>query len=119
MSVESYELTEEYKKEYDNLLAKLKKRDELTGFLRFAQPKQIPAIREAIAGIDKYIEHTEVILEIQKEKFLAEKECEEADRKALEMVEMILPELRKHLAETAPEKLEILDAILNDDGKTH
>lgn len=119
MSVESYELTEEYKKEYDNLLAKLKKRDELTEFLRFAQPRQIPALRQAIAGIDKYIEQTEVILEIQKEKFLAEKECEEADRQALEMVEMILPELRKHLAETAPEKLEILDAMLSDDGSNH
>jgi hypothetical protein len=119
MSEDSYEQTEEYKKEYEKLLAKLKRRAELAEFLKFAKREQIPAVRAAIAGIDKYIEQTEVILEIQKNKFLAEKEVEEADEKVLAMAEVILPELRKHLAETDPEKLEIFDAIMSDDGRSH
>lgn len=119
MADESYETTEEYIKNYEILLDLVRRREEMHKLLKIAQPVNIPKVQKAIANIDEGIERTEEIMELEREIFLKEQKLEKDYEELEEMMNLIEPELRKHVAEHNPEKLELLDAMLSDDDKTH
>lgn len=121
--VDEYEEVQDALRKYEDSAAKLldaiAERDELVAALKIAHPSKIAEIRELIAEWNSLIESAEELL--QDELLLVEK-VRKLVRTYLElnaMNKLIEPELIKHVAEHNPEQLELLEAMLNDDGKTH
>ncbi len=116
---DSYETTETYQENYKILLNLIERGEAMQKLLKIAQPVYIPKIHEALAGINKSIARTERILELQREIFIQTKIAEKGEAELLETAEIIEKELREYIAKHKPEKLEILEAMLSDDDKTH
>lgn len=112
------ELHEKNRKETENLLERIKLREEMVGLLKIAKPEKIADIRSAISRLDKSIEATEKIIEINNAIIRQKDEYTEQTIILSEMSEKILEEMREHFADD-PEKLEILEAMLEDDGKAN
>jgi len=116
---ESYETTEEYIEESKNLFDLIERREKMLQLLKIAQPEYIPAAQQAIAQIDLVIEQTEELMEMHRKLYLMSIEADKSDAALLELSENIAIELREHVAKNNPEKLELLEAMLSDDDKTH
>lgn len=114
-----YETDEEYLRESALLLERIQMREEMLQILKFATADKTAAVRDAIASLDKSIEATENIIEFIVERRRLIKQCEAHDQKTLALAEKMMAGLRRHLAENEPEKLELLEAMLEDDGKSH
>ena len=119
MSDESYETTGEYRGNYEILLDLVRRRKEMLRLLKIAQPEYIPKVQNAIAGIDDCIEQTEKIMALEREIFLKQQQTDKDWIELAELADKIEPELRTYLAEHHPEQLEIFDAMMSDDDKTH
>jgi hypothetical protein len=113
------ETDEGYLRESELLLERIRMREEMVQILKFATLDKTAGVRDVIARLDKSIEATEHILELYDERRRLTRECEIQDQKTLALAEKMMAGLRKHLAENEPEKLELLDAILEDEGKSH
>ena len=119
MEDETYQTTRIYRENYEILLELVERRKEMLQMLKIAQPENIQKVQKAIADIDQSISRTEEIMALEREIFL---ERQKADQQWIELAELadkIEPELRAYVAEHHPEKLELLDAMLSDDDKTH
>ncbi|MBS1792452.1 MAG: hypothetical protein JSS81_01290 [Acidobacteria bacterium] len=119
MSEDDYTNSENYRKNYEILLDLIERRDDLRRLLKIAQPQWIGPAREAIARVDDCIERTEVIMDLERQLYEETIKAEEEEARLAEMAEGIIDELRDHVARNNPEKLELLEAILSGDDKTH
>ena len=119
MTGESYETTEEYLKESKILFDLVARREEMLRLLKMAQPANVSQARKVIAQLDNLIERTEEIMEMQRALFLKRRKADKNDAELLLVAEKIQIELREYVAKNKPEKLELLDAMLSDDDKTH
>ncbi len=110
----------EYNRECAKLIELTERREEMINLLKIAKPSKIVEIREVIPRLDRLIKQTEEIIELSFELVRHKRDHVRRCRRLEAMMEIILPELRKHLAENAPEKLEQLEAMLDPQGnKTH
>jgi len=109
----------EYEQASAKLLDKIGQRDELVGLLKYAVPTRIPEVREGIARFDKFIDEGERYVAMRYEVYQKAIDVWRAYMKLEKMTRIIEPELRKHIAENDPEKLELLEAMLSGDYKTH
>lgn len=108
----------EIKKETETLLTLINRREELVGLLKIAKPEKLADIRSAISSLGKSIESTEIIIALNEELIQQKREYAEQMKNLLIMSEKVLEGMREHFADDA-ERLEILEAMLEDDGKTH
>jgi hypothetical protein len=111
-------LEEQHKKETETLLTLINRREELVGLLKIAKPEKVADIRSAISSLDKSIESTENIIALNDDIILQKREYAEQMKNLLIMSETVLEGMREHLADDS-EKLEMLEAMHEDDGKTH
>jgi hypothetical protein len=109
---------EKLKKEVEYLLTLINRREETVGLLKIAKPEKLADIRTMISRLDKSIESTEDIIALIEKTIEQKHEYVEQLKILLEMSETILKGMREHFADD-PEKLEMLEAMLEDDGKTH
>lgn len=119
MTEESYESTESYRENYKILLNLIARSDGMRRLLKIAQPENIRKIHEALANIEKGIARTEKIMELEREIFI---ETQKADKLTIELMEInenVEKELLEYVAKHSPEQLELLEAMLSDDDKTH
>jgi len=119
MPEETYETTPEYRGNYEILLELVGRRKEMLRLLKTAPPENVSKVRNAIADIDESIERTEEIMALEREIFLKSQKAEKDLFDLVELAEKIEPELRAYLAKHHPEKLELHDQVLSDDGKPH
>jgi len=119
MADESYETTEEYINESNSLFELIERREEMLRLLKIAQPEYVPEVQKAIAQIDNLIEQTEKMMEMHRKLYFMSIECDKSEAALLEFSDKVDKKLRKYVAEHHPEKLELLDAMLSDDDKTH
>ena len=119
MADESYETTEIYVENYNFMLELIKRRDRLLGLLKIAQPKYRAEIHKTLGEIDNLMQRTENILELERQVFFRKEEAEKEEAELYELSKSIEKELLEHIAANDPEKLELVKAILADDGKSH
>jgi len=116
---DDFEMDDDYLEEVEKLMETIEKREEMLKLLKVARLRHIPEIRECIAGLDKSIEATEHILELQAAKLRQEKILEEQLDELMTMTDQIEIEMREHLKKNKPEKLEMFEAMMSDDGTSH
>jgi len=109
----------EYEQASAKLLDKIGQRDELVGLLKYAAPARVADVREGIARFDKFIDEGEKYVAMRYDVYLKAIEVWRAYMKLEKMTRIIEPELRKRIAENDSEKLELLEAMLSGDYKTH
>jgi len=119
MAEESYETTEEYIEESKSLFELIERREEMLRILKIAQPEYIPEVQKAIAQIDDLIERTEELMEMHRKLYFMEIEIDKNDAELVEFTEKVDKALREYVAKNNPEKLELIEAMLSDDGKSH
>ena len=118
MDETDYDFAEARERETEKLFERIRLREEMIGLLKIARPEMIADIREAISRLDKSIESTEKIIQLQEEAFELREKHEADLEKLIPIADRMLEELREHLADD-PKKLELLEAMLEDDGKSH
>lgn len=109
---------EDYKKETARLLQMIDRRKELVGLFKIAKPQRFAELREAISSLDKSIESTEKIIEMTEDLIQKRRNYIESLRETFIMSEKIVKGAREHFADQ-PEKLEQLEALLEDTGISH
>jgi hypothetical protein len=109
----------EFRENYEILLQLVERRKEMVQLLKIAQPENVPKIQKAIADIDETIERTEKIMALERELFLERQKADKQWTELRDLADKIEPGLRAYVAEHHSEKLELLDAMLSDDDKTH
>ena len=109
----------EYEQASAKLLEKISQRDELVGLLKYAAPARIADVREGIARFDKFIDEGERYVASRYDVYLKAIDLWRNYMELEKMTRIIEPELRKYIADNEPEKLELLDAMLSGDHKTH
>lgn len=114
--LEEYET--KHKESSEILLTLIARREELIGILKLAMPEKITGIRKTISDLDKAIEATEEIISLYESIIRKKYEHIELLKKAHFMTEDVLQGMREHFADD-PEKLEQLEALLEDDGSSH
>ena len=119
MEDENDETAGKYRENYEILLELVERRKEMLRLLKIAQPENVPRVQKAIAEIDKTIGRTETIMALEREVFLERQKADKQWNELTDLADKIEPELRAYIAEHHPEKLELLDAMLSDDDKTH
>lgn len=116
-------MLEKNEKEYiefsDKLLAAVHKREDLLKLLKIAHPNKILQINQAVSALDSLIERLEKRLEIIDRLITANKELIREYAVLEKMTDIIEADLTQYIKENCPEKLELLEAILSDDGKSH
>ena len=110
---------EEYERESAFLLEKIGERDDFAKLLKIAKPNKIAQIRTLLAEFDDLIEKQEKLTEMSLKLHHKLREKWRRETKLAAMREAVGPELLKHAAEHQPEKLELLEALLSDDFKSH
>lgn len=109
---------EDYKKETQRLLELIEQREELVGLLKIAKPEKIAHIREGISHYDRSIESLEKFIAIIEQLIQTRLDYIENVKELYIMGEKIEQGMREHFADQ-PEKLALLEAMLEDDGKSH
>lgn len=109
---------EDYKKESTRLLELISKREEMVRLFKVAKPERFAELREAISGLDKSIESTEKVIELLEELIQKRQNYTENLKETSIMAEKVLKGMREHFADD-PEKLAQLEAMIEDDGKSH
>lgn len=109
---------EDHKKESARLLELISQRKEMVELFKVAKPERFAELREAISGLDKSIESTENVIELLEDLIQKRRDYIETLKETSIMAEKILKGMREHFADD-PEKLARIEAMLEDDGKSH
>lgn len=112
MSDEELEITDEYRKESEFLLQRIKDREELVELLKIAHPSKIAEIRNSIARLDDVIERSEKIMEMHLEAQRLQQKADKDYEELEALTDLILPELLAYLEKNNPEAYEKLKADL-------
>ncbi len=113
------ELDEQYEQYAVLLLERIAERAEMIKLLKMATPEKIGQVREIIADLDDIIEDIEEFLELLDKSRRLTHKTETSALKLQANTDIIEKQMRRHLAENSPEKLELFEAMLEDDGKSH
>lgn len=121
--VDEYEEVQEALADYEESAARLldavARRDEMVALLKIAQPSKRAAVRQCIADCNDVIERTENSLEYHTAHVESARRMVRHYLKLGALCDFLEPQLIAHVAENNPEKLELLEAMLSDDSKTH
>lgn len=109
---------EDHKKISDILLESISQREELVRLLKIARPEKMAELREAISAFDQAIEATENYLATIEDLIQKRRVYIENLRKGWIISEKLVKGFREKYADD-PEKLEMLEALLEDDGSSH
>lgn len=113
-SDETLERIAEYEKEAANLLERIRQRDEMAALLKIAKPSKIADIRDVVSRMNRGIEQTEVLLELDAEAVQQGRVMDEKYRHLNAMLDVVKPHFLKHIAEHQPKKLVELAALLDN-----
>lgn len=114
--LEEYEA--KHKESSEILLTLIARREELVGILKLAMPERIAGIRKKISDLDKAIEATEEMISLYENIIRKKYEHIEILKETHIMCEKVLQGMREHFADQ-PEKMAQIEAMLEDDGKSH
>ena len=112
MKKEQVELSEDYRRNAAKLIKFIEKRDEMKDLLKLATADKVADVKYCIAELDKIIERSEVILEMEYKICVLQKEQVGRYKKLDEVCDLIEPELIKYVTENNPEKLPELMEML-------
>lgn len=120
--VDEYEEVQDALRRYEESSAKLLKavagREELIAALKIAHPSKLAELREGIVKWDIHIARIESMMESNLDLIEAARELVRSDKRLAAFNDACDKGLAKY-AEEHPEKRELIEAILTDDGKTH
>lgn len=120
--VDEYEEVQDALARYEansaRLLDAIARRDEMVEFLKIAPPAKIAEARALVAKWNGLIEDLEKMLEQNLDLVEKARSLVRSYKELEALNDAVEPALLKY-AEEHPEKRELLEAILSDDGKTH
>lgn len=120
--VDEYEEVQDALQRYDETAAKLLDaiagREELVAALKIAHPSKIAELRKGISMWDELIVEVESMMEDTLDLIEKARALVRSDKRIAAFNDAVDASLVKY-AEEHPEKRELIEAILSDDGKTH